>query len=58
MARQGWLLGKVALNLCLVASLCSCVIDSGFVRGPPGTIPELVTFQQEFKKGALLTVVS
>lgn len=31
---------------------------SGFVRGPPNTVPELVTFQQNFKKGALLTVVS
>lgn len=31
---------------------------SGFVRGPPNTVPELVTFQQNFKKGALLSVVS
>lgn len=28
------------------------------MRGPPNTVPELVTFQQDFKKGALLTVVS
>ncbi|KAJ7375507.1 hypothetical protein OS493_002281 [Desmophyllum pertusum] len=32
------------------------VMPSGFVRGPPNTVPELVTFQQDFKKGALLTV--
>ncbi|XP_074623244.1 aladin-like [Acropora palmata] len=32
------------------------IIPSGFVRGPPNTVPELVTFQQNFKKGALLTV--
>lgn len=31
---------------------------SGFVRGPPNTSPQLVTFQQDFKKGALLTIVS
>jgi len=32
------------------------IMPSGFVRGPPNTVPELVTFQQDFKKGALLTV--
>lgn len=32
------------------------IMPSGFVRGPPNTVPELVTFQQNFKKGALLTV--
>ncbi|KAK3736148.1 hypothetical protein QZH41_015540 [Actinostola sp. cb2023] len=32
------------------------VIPSGFVRGPPDTFPEVVTFQQKFDKGALLTV--
>ncbi|XP_031566795.1 aladin-like isoform X2 [Actinia tenebrosa] len=32
------------------------VIPSGFVRGPPDSFPELVAFQQNFSKGALLTV--
>lgn len=32
------------------------IMPCGFVRGPPNTVPELVTFQKNFKKGALLTV--
>lgn len=32
------------------------IMPSGFVRGPPNTSPQLVTFQQDFKKGALLTI--
>ena len=41
-----------------IVSFYYCLIFSGFVRGPPNAVPELVTFQQDFKKGALLTVVS
>ncbi|CAH3154561.1 unnamed protein product [Pocillopora meandrina] len=32
------------------------IMPCGFVRGPPETVPQIVTFQQDFKKGALLTV--
>lgn len=32
------------------------IMPCGFVRGPPETVPQIITFQQDFKKGALLTV--
>lgn len=32
------------------------IMPCGFVRGPPETVPQIVTFQEDFKKGALLTV--
>ncbi|XP_048579838.1 aladin isoform X2 [Nematostella vectensis] len=32
------------------------VLPSGFVQGPPDTIPQLIAFQQNFKHGAVLTV--
>lgn len=49
-----WLYSLLSNKLLLNLS----VLCSGFVRGPPNTVPEFVTFQQDFKKGALLTVVS
>ena len=54
----------LALALCLASAHNHNIVFfcfqtcSGFVRGPPNTSPQLVTFQQDFKKGALLTIVS
>ena len=31
---------------------------SGFVRGLPGEVPHLITFQPTFDQGSLLTIVS
>ena len=55
-------LKEIKFNMCkvkiFILSHVIYLFCSGFVRGHPNTVPELVTFQQNFKKGALLTVVS
>ena len=42
----------------VVIKMSDFCVFSGFIRGQPGEIPNLLTFQPKFEEGALLTIVS